>query len=246
METLKSLVIRAQAGDLDAYSTLVQQFQDIAVGYAYSILGDFHLAQDAAQEAFIEAYNSLSKLREPAAFPGWFRKIVFKHCDRLTRGLRIQSVPLEAVVDISSGEKGPAEALEEREMQENVLAAIRGLPDKERMVTTLFYINGHSQKEIGEFLDVPVKTVKNRLYAARNRLRAGMMDFFKDNLRQQRPSRDETFKETIMSTIRPVIPLPGKVVLGFFNTVKYGGEDNLTLFSRQTPPVSGKNAEKHL
>ena len=61
METLKSLVIRAQAGDLDAYSTLVQQFQDIAVGYAYSILGDFHLAQDAAQEAFIEAYNSLSK-----------------------------------------------------------------------------------------------------------------------------------------------------------------------------------------
>ena len=34
--------------------------------------------------------------------------------------------------------------------------------------------------------------------------------------------------------------------MGFFNTVKYGGEDNLTLFSRQTPPVSGKNAEKHL
>jgi len=53
MADLKSLIILAQAGDLEAFGKIVRQFQDMAVGYAYSILGDFHLAEDAAQEAFI-------------------------------------------------------------------------------------------------------------------------------------------------------------------------------------------------
>ncbi|MBI1922841.1 hypothetical protein HYR99_01185 [Candidatus Poribacteria bacterium] len=47
MEGLKSLIIRAQAGDMDAFGAIVQRFQDMEVGYAYSILGDFHLAADA-------------------------------------------------------------------------------------------------------------------------------------------------------------------------------------------------------
>jgi DNA-directed RNA polymerase specialized sigma24 family protein len=105
MEALKSLVIQAQGGDLDAYGTIVQRFQNMAVGYAYSILGDFHLAEDASQEAFIEAYRALSKLREPAAFPGWFRPIVRKYRDRLTRGVRLETVPLEAAVEMPSAEK---------------------------------------------------------------------------------------------------------------------------------------------
>ena len=84
MEELGSLMSRAQTGDLDAYGRIVQQFQDMAVGYAYSILGDFHLAQDAVQEAFIEAYPILSRAYGPVAFPGWFRRIIFKHCNRLT------------------------------------------------------------------------------------------------------------------------------------------------------------------
>ena len=64
MEQLDSLVVRARAGDLDAYGRVVRRFQDMACGYAYSILGDFHLAEDAAQEAFVEAYRCLAKLRE--------------------------------------------------------------------------------------------------------------------------------------------------------------------------------------
>ena len=70
MEELGSLINRAQAGDLDAYGAIVQRFQDMAVGYAYSILGDFHLAEDAAQEAFIEAYPILSRVYGPRCFSG--------------------------------------------------------------------------------------------------------------------------------------------------------------------------------
>jgi DNA-directed RNA polymerase specialized sigma24 family protein len=65
MDDLRSLVIRAQTGYLDAYATIVRQFQDMACGYAYSLLGDFHLAEDAAQEAFVEAYRDLPKLCAP-------------------------------------------------------------------------------------------------------------------------------------------------------------------------------------
>lgn len=59
MEELGTVVERARAGDLDAYREIVRRFQDMAYGYAYAMLGDFHLAQDAAQEAFIQAYRDL-------------------------------------------------------------------------------------------------------------------------------------------------------------------------------------------
>ena len=71
IEELKTLVVRAQEGNLEAYSALVRRFQDMAVGYAYSLLGDFHLAEDAAQEAFVGLYLDLHRLREPASFLGW-------------------------------------------------------------------------------------------------------------------------------------------------------------------------------
>jgi DNA-directed RNA polymerase specialized sigma24 family protein len=65
MDELTQLVIRAQAGDLDAFDVLVRRFQDMAVGYAYALLGDLHLAEDAAQEAFVGAYRNLGQLRAP-------------------------------------------------------------------------------------------------------------------------------------------------------------------------------------
>jgi len=140
MENLKSLIKKAQDSDLEAFGRIVRRFQDMAVGYAYSILGDFHLAEDAAQEAFIETYRCLSRISNPDTFPGWFRRIVFKHCDRITRGKRVESVPLETAVEVPSGEKGPAEIVLEQELKDSVLAAIQSLPENQRIVTTLFYI----------------------------------------------------------------------------------------------------------
>jgi DNA-directed RNA polymerase specialized sigma24 family protein len=69
MEEFVTLIRSAQNGNAEAYSQLVRRFQDMAYGYAYAILGDFHLAEDAAQEALIEAYRCLPGLQEPLAFP---------------------------------------------------------------------------------------------------------------------------------------------------------------------------------
>ena len=203
MEELISLIERTQAGDLDAFGTIVTRFQDMAVGYAYSILGDLHLAEDAAQEAFIQAYRDLDKLRELVSFPGWFRKIVFKYCDRFIRK-RVETIPLEAAVEMPSLGKSPAEAVLEQEMKDVVLAAIQALPEKERIVTTLFYIDGYSQNEIANFLEVPVTTVNSRLHYSRKRLKERLSTMVKDDLQEKRPSKDERFASKVKEALREI------------------------------------------
>lgn len=100
MQELEVMIQQAALGDNAAFATLVQRFQDMAVGYAYSVLGDFHLAEDAAQEAFVQIYQDLAQLREPNAFPSWFRTVLFKHCDRLTRRKHIHDVSLETLYTV--------------------------------------------------------------------------------------------------------------------------------------------------
>ncbi len=69
MEKLVTLIREAQSANAEAYGLIVSRFQDMAYGYAYAILGNFQQAEDAAQEAFIEAYRCLPSLHEPLAFP---------------------------------------------------------------------------------------------------------------------------------------------------------------------------------
>jgi RNA polymerase sigma factor (sigma-70 family) len=183
VEELERLVERARAGDLDAFGRIVERFQDMAYGCAYAVVGDFHLAQDAAQEAFLEAYRSLDKLRDAKAFPGWFRRIVLHSCNRLTRRRQPEVVGMETLAGIPSASVEPAKEVAMQEIKDNVLAAVRALPDHERMATTLFYINGYSQEEIAGFLEVPVTTVNNRLHQSREQLRERMMNMVSDALK---------------------------------------------------------------
>jgi len=200
MTNLETLVHSVRNGDAEAYAIIVRRFQDMAVGYGYSILRDFQLAEDAAQEAFFEAYRCLDQLRAPAAFPGWFRRIVFKHCDRLIRGKQFSLSPLDATEVLS--EPMQVELAERHEMKDRLLAAIEDLPDHERSAVTLFYISGHTQDEIADFLDVPTSTIKKRLFSARQRLKEMLIDLVEDRLREQRPSRDETFATRVIEILK--------------------------------------------
>jgi len=201
-EKTMSLVRAAQAGDDLAFSELVRAYQDIAVAYATSILRDYHLAEDAAQEAFVEAYRELASLREPAAFAAWFRTIIFKHCDRMTRRKRRPLTGLEAALEATSPEPSPQEKLELREIKTSVWKAIAALSDAERAVVLLYYMGEHSTAVIAEFLNITANAVKTRLYSARKRLRR-YMGQVEDNLKAARPSIDPKFAEKIQRLIRP-------------------------------------------
>jgi RNA polymerase sigma factor (sigma-70 family) len=176
-------------------------FQDMAYAAGYAVLGDFCLAEDAAQEAFISAWQKLSQLREPEAFPGWFRRIVLTECNRLTRGQRLRTISLDDGMDLHAPHPDPQSALEKDELTKAAFAAIKKLSLNERMVVMLFYVNEHSQSDISLFLNVPLTTVAKRLYSARVRLRVILMDTFKSDLTVHRPSRDASFAEKVKAGI---------------------------------------------
>src|SRR5260370_28695930 len=139
MEEVSQLVEAAQAGDNEAYAALVQRFQGMAYATAYRHVGDHHLAQDLVQDAIIEALLHLPQLREPTAFPGWFRQIVFRQCTRALRQVTLPCISLEAVSDGLLAESTPEEIALQGEVQASVHSAVASLPEHERLVTMLFY-----------------------------------------------------------------------------------------------------------
>src|SRR5258708_2880499 len=126
---LSTLIERGCAGDLAAFTELIRRYQNMAFGYVFSVLRDFHLAQDAAQEAFIIAYADLGKLAEPAAFPAWLRGIVRHQCGRMLRKRRVAVVSLEDASAVATATPGPEQHAEQRDTSERVLAAIDALPE---------------------------------------------------------------------------------------------------------------------
>ena len=111
-------------------------------------------------------------------------------------------MPLETMSEIPSSRRDPAEEIEKQETKSLVLAAVDALPDHQRQATTLFYISGFSQKQIADFLEVPVTTVDNRLRASRKRLKATllserMITMLKDTLGENAPSRDDSLVNAV-------------------------------------------------
>jgi RNA polymerase sigma factor (sigma-70 family) len=188
----------------EAFAELVRRFQDMAFACAYSVLGDAYLAEDVAQDSFVVAWQKLDQLREPKAFPGWFKRIVLSQCNRLLRGKRLQLVPLDAEASSPTPDPSPQVMAEKHQLLNRVLGAIKRLPDNERLVTTLFYVNGYTQADIGNFLEVPVSTVNKRLYTARQQLKESVT-LLKDDLQNQRPSRNHAFVNRVTARLRPVV-----------------------------------------
>ena len=187
------LISRAQKGDIQAYGELVRRFQGMAFGYAYSLLRDFHLAQDATQEAFLEGWRHVGAIRDARAWPVWLRRVVFKHCDRLLRRKRVTWVPIEeAIPDISPLAD---ERMERDEMKAHLAAALDILTKEERAIAILSAIHRYRHREIADFLEIPIDTVKNRLRTTRRKLSERILEMAADAIGQEMPSISEQFAD---------------------------------------------------
>lgn len=145
---------------------LVAQFAESAFYWALDILEDENAAYDALQEAWLNAFLHLDQLRESAAFPAWFRRIVITSCYHALR----RENPLLPLTEESAAPDF-ADEIELQERQDRIREAVLALPDRERVVTELFYFADYPQQEIAEVLAVPLTTVKKRLQYARQHLR---------------------------------------------------------------------------
>lgn len=177
----------ALGGDRDAFGRLVDAYQRRAVAVAYRLLGNSDDAAEVAQEAFLRAYRSLSRLKEPTRFGPWLLRIVSNLSLNARRGRRSGStVTLDEQrgtegVTGGSGEPvvtslGPDRRLEGRELQTALDAALDTLPERQRIALVLFTIEGWPQKEIAELLDCSLETVKWNVFQARKRLKEQLGD----------------------------------------------------------------------
>src|SRR6185503_7328777 len=100
---------------------------------------------------------------------------------------------------ISSSDSEPSTVAEKRETTNRVLNVVGALPESQREVITLFYMNEYSQEDIADFLNVPLSTIKNRLYAGRQKLKRRMLDMVTKSLEDSSP--DDRFSKRVVARL---------------------------------------------
>lgn len=162
------LVDLAAGGDTAAFDCLVLRHREGVLQTARTVLGDWNMAEDAAQHALLEAFKGLRGLREPEKFKPWLMTITRRCALHL-----IRSEP--QTVEFSESVMQPlAEPLIPDGLVDRVTAHLHELSSRSRRVITLHYVDGYSCREIGNQLSIPEGTVKRILHESRNSLRASM------------------------------------------------------------------------
>ncbi|MBO0685803.1 MAG: sigma-70 family RNA polymerase sigma factor [Candidatus Dormibacteraeota bacterium] len=194
---MAGLVEAARQGSDRAWAELVGRFQDLAVAAGLGWSGSLEDALDVAQEAFSLAHRNLGQLEDPAAFPGWFARVVRTASERQRRRREPVTVPLDAVPDLGGGQADPFALAMRSSEREQVRAAVEGLPEAERVVVALHYLAGLSYPEVSAFLGIGLSAAKKRGHQARRRLKE-VLPTAADFLAQSRPSRERRFRDTIL------------------------------------------------
>jgi RNA polymerase sigma factor (sigma-70 family) len=162
-------VLRARAGDLDAFDALVHAHTPAAYRLAVAVVGET-LARDLVQEAFLAAWQQLPRLRDPDRFAPWLHRIVVNRGrSMLRRGSSVREIPVTAMHEATLA--GPSGGLPAAEARAVLATAMGALSYDQRAVIALHYAAGLSLREVAEALDVPVGTAKSRLAAALEALR---------------------------------------------------------------------------
>jgi RNA polymerase sigma-70 factor (ECF subfamily) len=165
------LVARAQNGDRNAFSELVRIHAQGVINVIYRMCGDVHIAEDAAQETFIQAWLHLSSYRTQTSLRNWLYRIAVNAAtDMLRREKRILPNALEDL-QLKDPQLGPEALFSQGERTALVQKTVLLLPDASRAVLVLREYEGMSYHEIADALDIPVGTVMSRLNYARKLLK---------------------------------------------------------------------------
>lgn len=161
--------------DGNAFSLLVERYQNAVYGLCYHMVGNFADAQDLTQETFVRAYLELARVRDFARFARWLHRISVNVCKMWLRDRKgADNIPLEAVPQTEENfadSNSPVKYAEAEELRLSITEAIASLSEKNRLAVTLYYIDGLSYGEIGDFLSVSPSAVKSRLHRARKELK---------------------------------------------------------------------------
>lgn len=175
----QKLVLAAQAGDLDAFNQLVTRHERAVYNTCYRMLRDASLAEDATQDAFIRAWNSIDSFRGGIVRPWILRIATNRTYDILRAQARRPAQSLEAQPFESEAEwtsqsdavEHPESYATRDELSSFLQDALGELPDDQRLAIVLSDVQGYAYDEIAEIMEVAVGTVKSRISRGRSRLR---------------------------------------------------------------------------
>jgi RNA polymerase sigma factor (sigma-70 family) len=158
------LIELARHGDRDAMERLFEHAWPLAWHWAYGVTGDRMLADHVAQEAVVRMFASFERFDPTRAFRPWLK--------RITVNLAVDELRRERKHDPARwGELRSVHPFEDREPLDELVAAVRALPERQRLVVVLHYWLDTSVDEIAAYLEIPVGTVVSRLSRARAALR---------------------------------------------------------------------------
>jgi len=176
--TDEELVDAFQAGDLSAFDDLVRRWERKIQAAIYRVMGTEDEARDLCQETLLKTYRALGSFKREARFSSWLYQIALNLCrDRMRRRKGRTLVSLETLeidaLSLRSWSHGPSplELIEAGALSRAVADAVSGLPDEQREVIVLKEYQDLTFLEIAEILDVPLSTVKTRLYRGLGQLR---------------------------------------------------------------------------
>ena len=185
LTTDEQLVERARAGDGDAFGEVVRRWERKIYALAYGITGSVEDARDATQETFIAAYRNLPRFRGEAQVSSWLHRIAVNQCITRQRRARVRAeTGLDEEVEagreqfLSTGaDSSPARASESKQRAEAVRRAVASLPHELREVVLMKEFEELTFQEIADALQIPLSTVKSRLYTALRQLRLKLERF---------------------------------------------------------------------
>jgi RNA polymerase sigma-70 factor (ECF subfamily) len=170
----EDLVVRAQQGDVDAFSALTAARTNRLYAAARLILRDDEQAADAVQDALLQAWLDLRGLRDPARFDAWLHRLLVRGCIRAAKRRRSREIVEIAVVDGTSREPATADSQRALAVQDQLERGFRVLSTEQRAVIVLHHYIGLSLLESADVLGIPLGTMQSRLSRALQAMRAAL------------------------------------------------------------------------
>jgi RNA polymerase sigma-70 factor (ECF subfamily) len=172
--TISEWVFAAIEGDQEAFAEILYTFQDAVYNLCYRMLGERTEAEDATQEAFLKAYNNLTRYDHDRSFKTWILSIASNHCIDRLRKRRMQFVsidePMPATLSLASDDPGPERATEMNERSAAIQALLDELDPDYRLAVVFRYWYDYSYAEIAEAMETTESAIKSRLFRARRML----------------------------------------------------------------------------
>ncbi|MDT8980052.1 sigma-70 family RNA polymerase sigma factor [Paenibacillus sp. chi10] len=189
-------IIEAKNGDFDAFRQIVLQYSNAMLSVSFSIIGDFHEAQDAAQEAFMKCFRRLHTLDDPSKLGSWLYTIVYRTSLDFVKKKK-QTVPYEDAIFPSINNVDTW--LDQHMTKETIWNAMQHLEQTSKMAIMLHYLSEWPMKEIAQFLNISLSAVESRIRRARAALKRQLSGDFESHFRMQR--LDQIFEQKVSERV---------------------------------------------